>query len=955
MNPPFPYDRLTLILFQKKRGFSTFGFKGAAAGDRMPRFPAKNDPPGRWHIRRPRGAILSDPIHYLLESTLRLLLPVFGRLADSFIDSASTYFFMALFVPSFVVVITVILYFIAYFLITAAATLAVNTFSSLAGLPLVAQLAIIASAPAAAYMLIRRWKARRARPPSGVVAPLARLDSSVAAEYGAKAASLGEVAAAWLRVPFGFAVSHSIFESFMRRNKIEHLSGAGKDDEDLISALHVMRDSIRKGVFPITGALLLRAAYLVLWLRGGLDPSFIVRSSFGGEDAPGKLAPGQYGSFGARGYKKMLEAIRECWCTYYTERAYHYREKMEIPQEPKLSFIAQVHLRMDLIGTAAAANPATGHREEVVVDVSAPPEDPRSVSEQSDAETFVYNIADAFPDPPADPLMPFLPELAGGLHALDARCEGAPIVEWAWCGEKLFFLQFRPLAGLPDVETYLSSGMVEIANEPLTPMAFSMIESERTLDSFITEPIEKYMGGSPAGDILKKIGSRVYARFTALVELSESLSPGPAELKVFVRMCGEQENEIRRFIGRFDAYLSRIGDMNYDNADVDELLKTFSELNELMQGRGTGHQAMAAHLAQSLSALLETVLKPLGVSPADARALPVYEDGCVALRRAELLADISSATVDDAPGVREKTLKTYMEEFGFLAPADETDPSVPRISERLEEFARMFAAPVAGAEVDQKDKKGKDKKKSYHKHLRGAMRRCGGQNLVPWDTIIFRRLYRLIRTYSTLREELRYRLLRGWAMARKLLLEIAAREPYASALKDAELIFFLTVDELAPDDVPGAVAEAEKRRRAFEADTVKPHRAVLHIGPDGEILDDEKPEAAPPGEGVYRGRAASSGTAAGIARLVARPEDVEKIEDGDIAVVDVCSPWMSMLFSRAAGVVALSGGVVSHLALAAREYGVPIVVGVRGVAGEDLDGLRLEIDTGAECVRVIKD
>jgi phosphoenolpyruvate synthase/pyruvate phosphate dikinase len=120
---------------------------------------------------------------------------------------------------------------------------------------------------------------------------------------------------------------------------------------------------------------------------------------------------------------------------------------------------------------------------------------------------------------------------------------------------------------------------------------------------------------------------------------------------------------------------------------------------------------------------------------------------------------------------------------------------------------------------------------------------------------------------------------------------------------------------------------------------------------EGKIVDVSIAGAAAETGGTFRGIAASPGAASGTARRVTGPDEAGKIMEGDIAVVDACSPWMSMLFHRAAGVIATTGGAVSHLALAAREFGRPMLVSVQGLRGIEVDGRRIEIDTAAGTAR----
>jgi pyruvate,water dikinase len=104
---------------------------------------------------------------------------------------------------------------------------------------------------------------------------------------------------------------------------------------------------------------------------------------------------------------------------------------------------------------------------------------------------------------------------------------------------------------------------------------------------------------------------------------------------------------------------------------------------------------------------------------------------------------------------------------------------------------------------------------------------------------------------------------------------------------------------------------------------------------------------APPGEGVpagaLAGTAASAGVALGRARVVRKLEEA-RIETGDILVAPYTDPAWTPLFPIAAGLVTEVGGLMTHGAVVAREYGIPAVVGVDGATETIRDGAIVRVN-----------
>ncbi len=89
--------------------------------------------------------------------------------------------------------------------------------------------------------------------------------------------------------------------------------------------------------------------------------------------------------------------------------------------------------------------------------------------------------------------------------------------------------------------------------------------------------------------------------------------------------------------------------------------------------------------------------------------------------------------------------------------------------------------------------------------------------------------------------------------------------------------------------------------------------------------------------GALAGSGGSSGTIEGCARVVHKLEEGQ-LDKGDILVASYPNPAWTPLFQLAAGLVTKVGGLMTHGAVVAREYGIPAVVGVEGATQKIVDG-----------------
>ena len=124
------------------------------------------------------------------------------------------------------------------------------------------------------------------------------------------------------------------------------------------------------------------------------------------------------------------------------------------------------------------------------------------------------------------------------------------------------------------------------------------------------------------------------------------------------------------------------------------------------------------------------------------------------------------------------------------------------------------------------------------------------------------------------------------------------------------------------------------REKVFEAETA------------GEPRDGGGPQS-------IAGRPAARGTYTGTARLVMGEHEFDKLQPGDVLVCPITSPVWSVLFAKVGALVTDSGGVLSHPAIIAREYGIPAVVATRVGTTRLRDGQRVCVDGDAGIVRML--
>ena len=202
---------------------------------------------------------------------------------------------------------------------------------------------------------------------------------------------------------------------------------------------------------------------------------------------------------------------------------------------------------------------------------------------------------------------------------------------------------------------------------------------------------------------------------------------------------------------------------------------------------------------------------------------------------------------------------------------------------------------------------------------------------------------------------------------RRLCMEVGERLAARGTIESPSDIFSLTLDELLALDAgaPGASLQALITARRAEAARFVGVKCPPFLG---TLIPFPAPDSAfmkagfkfnggsmgpPSGDGVLRGMPGSSGKVTGLARVAHSLDEAAMLRPGEILIATTTLPSWTPFFATVAAIVTDSGGVLSHAAVVAREYGIPAVVGVRGATSTIRDGESVEVDGDAGLVRIL--
>jgi pyruvate,water dikinase len=239
-------------------------------------------------------------------------------------------------------------------------------------------------------------------------------------------------------------------------------------------------------------------------------------------------------------------------------------------------------------------------------------------------------------------------------------------------------------------------------------------------------------------------------------------------------------------------------------------------------------------------------------------------------------------------------------------------------------------------------------------------------SLAPGQRALLQRVLEAVTDVVSLQEDHNFYLdQRLGLLPRRLILAAGRRLAARGRLADPTDVFYLRWTELvaalratAPPDGLAALAQARCEGFARWATVTPPPFIGTEPPPPPSAAPGVQAATGPgtlDGEAttVLRGNGGSAGVARGPARVLRHLGEADKLRPGDVLVARTTMPAWTPLFAVASALVVEVGGVLSHAAVTAREYGLPAVLSVQGATSRIRDGQLVEVDGTRGRVRLL--
>jgi pyruvate,water dikinase len=366
---------------------------------------------------------------------------------------------------------------------------------------------------------------------------------------GGKGANLGELTAAGFPVPAGFCITTGAFDRFMDADAAGIYTLLDALDAGDLERVRTVGEQVRARLHAAAIPPEVAGAVLESWREIGAEHAYAVRSSATAEDLPDASFAGQQDTYlNVRGEEALLDSVRRCWASLFTDRAILYRMQNGFDhREVRLSVVVQRMVEPQVSGIMFTADPVSGRRRTISIDasfglgealvgglVSADLYQVDSATRRitkrqiADKQLMIRSLpaggVEQVAIPAAERQRPALDDRQVlELAALGARIEQhyrAPQdIEWALVDGKLYILQARPITSLyplpgelgaagEPLRVYFSFSHVQVMTDPMPELSISLW---RTIFPFGRPP------GEQLNPLVRPAGGRIYIDVSALL------------------------------------------------------------------------------------------------------------------------------------------------------------------------------------------------------------------------------------------------------------------------------------------------------------------------------------------------------------------------------------------------------------------------------------------------------
>ena len=285
-------------------------------------------------------------------------------------------------------------------------------------------------------------------------------------------------------------------------------------------------------------------------------------------------------------------------------------------------------------------------------------------------------------------------------------------------------------------------------------------------------------------------------------------------------------------------------------------------------------------------------------------------------------------------------IRAWLDKYGMRC-VGEIDITRPRWSECPTTLVPLILGNVRNFEAgagERRFEQGRQEARKKEEELLERLRALPDGGRKAEET---RRMIDRVRTFAGYREYPKYGMVSRYFVYKQALLEEAERLVQAHVLREKEDIFYLRFQELHDVVRTNQVDDQliRQRKDAFRSyQAISPPRVLTS---DGEVIAGAYRRDDLPA-GALVGLPVSAGTIEGRARVILDMAEAD-LEAGDILVTAYTDPSWTPLFVAIKGLVTEVGGLMTHGAVIAREYGLPAVVGVEHATRLIRDGQRIRV------------
>jgi phosphohistidine swiveling domain-containing protein len=799
-------------------------------------------------------------------------------------------------------------------------------------------------------------------------------------QVGGKAANLGELIRGGFPVPPGFAITTTAYDRVVPANALENLIAQTSRDQDGAA----IRDAFATAAIPGEIEQAIVAAYRQLG-----SGAVAVRSSATAEDLPDAAFAGQQDSFlGIVTEPALLQAVRLCWASLWSDRAIVYREKHGYSHaDVKLAVVVQRLIAAESAGVMFTANPITGARNETVIDASS-----------GLGEAIVSGLVT--PDHVVLRRTRFgwhIVERRAGRHEIEIRARagggtehvagtgtGEPAlsdralrrlawmgsaiqrhfgrpqdVEWAWAEGKLFILQARPITALPDADA--RPGRIQLPRGG--PIEYFQIRPY-PLDMTSWMPA---MGAAlqrmlPVGNALPQFQGMwiedggVVTRFGDWPEMHVTPDLLLAPLRM-VRLAIQYDPAQWREDPVLASVLARVEELNARDLTSLTWEGLLATAREALAVPFDVVELRRRYFPRTVFALggLRLALATLGRGQDFGELLSGIDNKTLEANRVleELSAlirsdpELASTFASHAPPTMRYALEqspsgtAFLQHFdAFLAGYGHRETGTPLLVSQptwrgAPETVFSILKGMALSERPERDNEPK-----WEAVRDEILKHPVFQESLPRDA--FLAVLRQARRFPALREDTHFAMTLPLPVLRRTFVEMGQRLAKIGVLDSAEDVFHLRFDEL--ERLTGTWPPSEAIRNELKA-AVHDRSARRAALADVPLMP--LPAAAPSaiaGDALVAGTPGSPGIAEGPVRLVPNIASFGSLQPGEVLVAPYTNPSWTPLFGRAAAVIVDAGSAMSHAAIVAREYGIPAVMGTGDALTRLQDGQLVRVD-----------